>query len=128
MSVQFNHTIAHAKDPEAAARFVCDLFGLPDPVRFPPFWDVDLANGVTLAYIGAGDYDFQSQHYAFLVSEDDFDQIFGRIKERGMQYWADPHKNEEGAINHHFGGRGVYFNDLDGNWFEIITTPYDTGA
>jgi catechol 2,3-dioxygenase-like lactoylglutathione lyase family enzyme len=68
--------------------------------------------------------DIQMQHYAFLVSEAEFDQIFGRIKARGLKYWADPGQNEEGRINHHFGGRGVYFLDHSGHLLEIITRPY----
>jgi catechol 2,3-dioxygenase-like lactoylglutathione lyase family enzyme len=64
------------------------------------------------------------QHYAFLISEGEFDQIFGRIRERGLEYWADPHKEQPGTINHYFGGRGVYFEDPDGHLLEIITRPY----
>src|SRR5437667_375162 len=68
------------------------------------------------------------QHYAFLVSEKEFDQIFGRIKERGLDYWADPGRKEKGRINRHFGGRGVYFLDPSGHLLEIITRPYGNGG
>ena len=64
------------------------------------------------------------QHYAFLVSEQEFDQIFGRIQARKVKYWADPGQKQEGEINHHFGGRGVYFEDPSGHLLEIITRPY----
>ena len=64
------------------------------------------------------------RHYAFLVSDDEFDQIFARIQARGLKYWADPGRTEEGRINHHFGGRGVYFEDPSGHLMEIITRPY----
>jgi extradiol dioxygenase family protein len=79
---------------------------------------------VTLDYLDAGDMEIQLQHYAFLVSEEEFDQIFGRIEQRGLTYWADPLRREEGRINHHFGGRGVYFMDPSGHLLEIITKPY----
>src|ERR1043166_9076501 len=68
--------------------------------------------------------EIQMQHYAFLVSEKEFDQIFGRIKARKLKYWADPEQKEEGKINNYFGGRGVYFEDLSGHLLEIITKPY----
>ncbi len=61
-----------------------------------------------------------SQHYAFLVDEDEFDQIFGRIRERGLDYWADPFRRERGRINEWDGGRGVYFDDPNGHLLEVI--------
>ena len=66
----------------------------------------------------------QTQHYAFLVSDAEFDQIFGRIKDARHAYWADPHKSKKGEINRHYGGRGVYFEDPSGHLLEIITRPY----
>src|SRR5205807_11924 len=75
----------------------------------------------------APDYEVEKQHYAFLVSEKEFDEIFGRIKKRGLDYWADPRKSQKGEINHHDGGRGVYFEDPSGHFLEIITRPYGGG-
>lgn len=124
MAIKLNHTIVHSKDPEAAAAWFAGLFGLPAPERFGPFHDVQVANDVTLAFLDAGDMEVQTQHYAFLVSEPEFDQIFGRVKGRRMKYWADPGMRQEGTINHHFGGRGVYFQDPSGHLLEIITRPY----
>jgi catechol 2,3-dioxygenase-like lactoylglutathione lyase family enzyme len=83
-----------------------------------------VANEVTLAFLDAEGMEIQLQHYAFLVSDAEFDQIFGRVKERKLKYWADPGMRQEGSINHHFGGRGVYFQDPSGHLLEIITQPY----
>jgi catechol 2,3-dioxygenase-like lactoylglutathione lyase family enzyme len=124
VAIQLNHTIVHSKDKRAAADFFVELFGLPRPKAFYGFLDVDLSNGVTLAFLDAGDMDVQMQHYAFLVSDAEFDAIFGRIRQRKLKYWADPGQREEGKINHHFGGRGVYFQDPSGHLLEIITKPY----
>jgi hypothetical protein len=66
----------------------------------------------------------QAQHYAFLISEAEFDVIFGRIRDLGLAYWADPMHRREGEINHDDGGRGVYFSDPDGHQLEILTRPY----
>ena len=126
MTIKLNHTIVHAKDKRASARFLAELFGLPAPVRFGPFLDVEVGNEVTLAYLET-DEAIQVQHYAFLVSEKEFDAIFGRIKERGLAYWADPGKSRAGEINRNDGGRGVYFEDPSGNLLEIITRPYGSG-
>ncbi|MGH8723990.1 MAG: VOC family protein [Burkholderiales bacterium] len=124
MTVKLNHTIVHSKDPRAAAEFFAGLFGLPAPKPFGPFLDVEVGNEVTLAFLDADGMEIQVQHYAFLVSEKEFDQIFGRVKARRQDYWADPTMKQAGAINHHFGGRGVYFQDPSGHLLEIITKPY----
>ena len=123
MSVKLNHTIVHAHDARASAAFYAEVFGLAAPRAFGPFLDVETANGVTLAILQTDEV-FQPQHYAFLVSDVEFDAIFGRVRSRGLPYWADPGKRHEGATNTHFGGRGVYFEDPGGHLLEIITRPY----
>jgi catechol 2,3-dioxygenase-like lactoylglutathione lyase family enzyme len=124
VTIKLNHTIVHSKDPRAAASFFAELFGLEKPRPFGPFLDVEVQNEVTLAFLDAEDMEIQAQHYAFLVSEQEFDQIFGRIRERGLRYWADPGQKQAGKINRHYGGRGVYFEDPSGHLLEIITRPY----
>ena len=125
MTVQLNHTIVRSRDKRESATFLSEMLGVAAPVPFGPFLVVEVDNGVSLDFIDTGpDFEMQPQHYAFLVSEDEFDAIFGRIQERGLEYFADPHRQEPGEINHHFGGRGVYWADPSGNWLEIITRPY----
>jgi catechol 2,3-dioxygenase-like lactoylglutathione lyase family enzyme len=122
-----NHTIVHAKDAAASARFLSEVLGLPPPRRFGPFVVVDADNGVSLDFLST-DESFLVEHYAFLVSEAEFDQIFGRIQARGLDYFADPYGRQPGAINHHDGGRGVYFRDPSNHYLEIITRSYGSGA
>jgi len=126
MTVKLNHTIVHARDKRASARFYAEVFGFAEPVAFGPFLDVQTANEVTLAFLET-DEEIQVQHYAFLVSEQEFDRIFGRVKARGLPYWADPARSRKGEINRNDGGRGVYFEDPAGNLLEIITRPYASG-
>ena len=126
MPIDLNHTIVHARDPQASAIFLAEILGRPAPVRFGPFYGVALDNGVTLDFIRA-DGPLVVEHYAFLVGEDEFDQIFDRIRARELPYWADPGHQQAGRINHHDGGRGVYWNDPDGHYLEIITRPYGGG-
>ena len=126
MPVELNHTIVAARDKRVSAEFVAELLGLPAPEPFGPFLVVQTANGVSLDYIDAGG-EIHSQHYAFLVSEQDFDEIFGRMKERGIPHWSDPFHRNSGEINTNDGGRGVYFDDPDGHNLEIITVPYGGG-
>jgi catechol 2,3-dioxygenase-like lactoylglutathione lyase family enzyme len=128
MSVRFNHTLVHSRDTRRSAAFLTEILGLPAAHPFGPFLVVDLANGVSLDFIDAGDAEVVLQHYAFLVDDEDFDAIFGRIRARGLAYWADPFKRQPGEINHHDGGRGVYFPDPDGHLLEILTRPYGSGA
>ena len=126
MTVELNHTIVASHDPAASARFLADVLGLSAPTPFGPFMVVGTGNGVSLDYIATRGA-ITSQHYAFLVSEEEFDQIFARITERELQYWADPGRRRAGEINRNDGGRGVYFPDPDGHLLEIITRPYGSG-
>ncbi|MBO0679713.1 VOC family protein [Mycolicibacterium sp. S2-37] len=129
MAITFNHTIVAARDRSESAGFFTELFGLPAAKQFGPFLAVELNHGVSLDYAQAAEDDgIHPQHYAFLVSEEEFDAIYGRIRERGLQHWADPHGEHPGEINHHDGGRGVYFQDPSGHYLEIITRPYGSGA
>lgn len=123
MPVKLNHTIVEAQDRDETAAFLAEILGLEKPVSYGPFAVVQVANDVSLDVMATGG-PVRSQHYAFLVTEDEFDQIFGRITERGLEFWADPHGHEPGRINHHDGGRGVYWNDPNGHRLEIITRPY----
>ncbi|MDB4977001.1 MAG: cysteine transferase [Myxococcaceae bacterium] len=124
MAIQLNHTIVHARDNAKSARFLATVLGLPEPRPFGPFMVVDTANGVSLDFISSDASKIIVEHYAFLVSELEFDQIFARIKARELPYWADPAAEQAQQINHHDGGRGVYFRDPDGHYLELITRPY----
>jgi catechol 2,3-dioxygenase-like lactoylglutathione lyase family enzyme len=124
MPVQLNHTLVAAKDKAASARFLAEMFDLAEPTPYGPFLCVETENGVSLDYMEVDDEHVHAQHYAFLVSEEEFDAIFARIQERGLDHWADPHKQHPGEINHGDGGRGVYFDDPDGHLLEALTVPY----
>ena len=127
MSVQLNHTIVWCRDRERSATFLAGILGRPPPTPFGPFLVVELDNGCSLDF-HAIDGEPRPQHYAFLIGEAEFDEIFGRIRARGMDYWADPARTHPDEINHHDGGRGVYFEDPDGHFLEIITRPYGSGG
>jgi extradiol dioxygenase family protein len=129
MTITFNHTIVAAKDKKQSATFLTELFDLPSPTLWAHFMMVEVANGVTLDYADVPDgEEIRPQHYAFLVSEDEFDAIYGRIREWGLDHWADPMGTRPGEINHNDGGRGVYFLDPVGHYMEILTRPYGSGA
>lgn len=127
MSIRFNHTIVHSRAKKESAGFLAEILGLPEPKPFGHFLVVDLDNEASLDFIDAGDVKFETQHYAFLIDEDDFDRVFGRICERGLDYWADPFKQKRNEINRRDGGRGVYFADPDGHLLEVLTRPYGSG-
>ena len=123
MSVSLNHTIVHSHDKRASAQFLVDILGLEEPTTYGPFVVVKVDNDVALDF--ADDHGApRPQHYAFLVSEDEFDAIHGRIVSRGLTYWADPFHRQEGEINTADGGRGLYWDDPNGHNLEIITVPY----
>ena len=129
MTLSFNHTIVASRDKQQSAELLAELFGLPSPTPFGPFMVVALEHGASLDYADVPEgQEIRRQHYAFLVSEEDFDAIYGKIQSRGLQHWADPGAKRPGEINHHDGGRGVYFPDPSGHALEIITRPYGSGG
>ena len=123
---QLNHTIVYSSDPLKSARFIAAMLQLSEPTRFGPFQVVELDNSVSLDFYST-DEPIESQHYAFLIGEADFDFAIDRIRELGLDYWADPACRRSGEINHNDGGRGVYFPDPDGHLMEVITRPYGGG-
>jgi len=127
MSVQLNHTIAWCRDKAKSAGFLANILGLPEPRRFMPFLVVDLSNDVSIDYYETTE-NVALQHFAFLVSEEEFDVAFERIQGLGIEFWADPMLKKSGAINRNDGGRGVYFKDPDGHLLELITRPYGSGG
>lgn len=127
MAVQLNHTIVHSREKATSAAFYCSILGLADPVPYGPFLTVALSNDVTLDFVDTTGTP-ASQHYAFLVGEDDFDAIFTRIKQRRLAHYARPGHGGPGEHNTNDGGRGVYWDDPDGHSLEIITRPYGSGA
>lgn len=122
MPVEFNHTIIGARDKRAAAQQLADLLGRPAPTTFGPFAVVALDNRVSLLVI-EHDGRIDPAHYAFLIGDDDFDAVRARLTERGLTQWADPGHTTTG-INTDDGGRGMYFENVDGHNMEVITVPY----
>jgi len=127
MTIELNHTLVHSSDIWAAAGEVAGVLGLPGPTSYGPFAVLTLDNGVSLDFM-EDTGEITAQHYAFLVGEDDFDVVWGRIREQGRQFWADPGRRRAGEVNHDDGGRGLYWEGPDGHLLEIITRPYGSGG
>lgn len=127
MAAQLNHTIVWCRDKQKSAAFLTAILDLPGAVPFGPMLVVPLGNNVSVDFY-ENDGEISSQHYAFLVGEDDFDPIFARIRDRGLEYWAAPGKQRPGETYQHNGGRGVYFDDPDGHLLEVMTRPYGNDA
>src|SRR3989442_9643447 len=122
MAVELNHPIAPAGDPQASAQFLAEILGLPVDPPVAHFTPVTLANQVSLDYDQLDD--FEPHHYAFMVSEQEFDAAVARIQDRGITYYGDPACQEEGQIyrSKRYGGRrGIYFRDPNGHLMEILT-------
>jgi catechol 2,3-dioxygenase-like lactoylglutathione lyase family enzyme len=127
MPIRLDHTIVSARDKDASSRFLTEILGLAPPSHLGPFAIVRIGDDTSLDFVDA-EGEIASQHYAFLATEREFDEIFARIRERGLTYWADPYRRDAGRINEWDGGRGVYFDDPDGHLLEVITRPYGSGG
>jgi hypothetical protein len=124
MAVELNHTIVHAPDQDAEAEFVAEVLGLPAPTRFGPFSVLAVANGVSLDFMNSTEV--ASQHYAFLITEPEFDEVGSRLNRLGVATFADPAQQEPGH-NTRDGGRGMYFTSPAGHILEVLTRPYGSG-
>ena len=123
-TAQLNHTAIYATDRHLSAEFLATILGLEVGSPIGPFLPVDLDNGVTLDFYEKRDEPIQSQHYAFLVPDEQFDAMIGRLEAVGVTYYADPKHTQPSEINRLFGGRGAYFADPDRHNMEIMTRPY----
>lgn len=126
MAIALNHTIVASSDKHASAEFVARILGLPAPKELGHFVAVEVDNGVSLDFDNSNDV--RSQHYAFLVGDDDFDPIFDRVRAEGVQFYADPGHRIVGEINTRDKGRGFYFDGPDGHNLEVLTRPYGSGS
>lgn len=120
--MELNHTIVPARDPQASAQFLADILGLSVDPPLAHFTPVTLANQVSLEYDQLDD--FAPHHYAFMVSEEEFDATLARLQDGGITHYADPACQEKGQIyrsERTEGRRGTYFRDPDGHLMEILT-------
>jgi catechol 2,3-dioxygenase-like lactoylglutathione lyase family enzyme len=124
MAISLNHTIVPAADKQKSAAFLAGILGLETAPPWGPFVPVRVGD-VTLDFADAqllGAREIPRHHYAFLVSEPEFDEIFGRIRDAGLTFYAEPHEPKRpGEINYDRGGRTVYFDDPDGHVMEVLT-------
>lgn len=102
---------------------MAEILGRPAPTHFGPFRVVELDNGVSRDFHDS-DGEIASQHYAFLIGDDDFDAVLASVRAGNRTYWPDPGKSHPNETNRNDGGRGLYFEDPDGHLLEVITRPY----
>jgi catechol 2,3-dioxygenase-like lactoylglutathione lyase family enzyme len=126
MAITLNHTIISAHDKEATASFLAEILGLSPPTRLGHFAVVRVGE-TSLDFVETDD-PIPQRHFAFLVSEAEFDAIFERIRSRRLAYWADPFRRSADSINTYDDGRGLYFDDPNGHLLEILTRSYGSGG
>jgi len=123
MEITLNHTIVPSKNNVESAKFYEKIFGFEFIKEWGHFAVVKVNSTLTLDF-DTRDH-FSKNHYAFKVSDQEFDEIFERVKSGNISFGSGPYSNDDGKINNRYGGRGVYFKDPDGHLLEIITTDYE---
>ncbi|GAA2900675.1 chaP protein [Actinoplanes cyaneus] len=123
MPATFNHTIIAAKDRHESAALYRELLEASEAPSWGLFTNLQLGDGVLLQFAEPS-VEIQMQHYAFLLDDELFDRAYTRLRDRGIEHWADPQMRRSGEINNEHGGRGVYFKDPAGHAVELITRPY----
>ena len=136
MAIVLDHTIVPAKDKVAAAEFFAEIFGLKVKPGQGRFAQVQINESLTFDFAdepeawGGPGFDprtGKSHHYAFHISEAEFEAIFGRVKAKGLPYGSGPYNHTDGQIYTRRGGRGFYFEDPNGHLLEVMTVP-ETGS
>jgi catechol 2,3-dioxygenase-like lactoylglutathione lyase family enzyme len=127
MTIRLDHTIVPAKDKVAAARFFAEIFGLEVKPGIGYFAQVQVNDSLTLDFADEPESSRTSHHYAFHVSDAEFDDIFGRVKSKKLAYGSGPSEHTNGQLYTRRGGRGFYFLDPDGHILEVMTVP-ETGS
>ena len=125
MAIRLDHTIVPAADKAASAKFFADIFGLAVKPGQGHFAQVQVNDSLTLDFADEPE-PFRSEHYAFHVSEAEFEAIFRRVKARGLPYGSGPSSRTDGQLYTRRGGRGFYFDDPNGHVLEVMTVP-ETG-
>lgn len=123
MPVALDHLIVRSLDKRASAAFIAEMLGLPPPSPVGPggrFLALRLASGTSLDFADAGE-PYAPQHYAFAVSDPEFDAVLARIHERRIAHWADPQQTQPDQVADRGGSRAVYFADPSGHWIEVLT-------
>jgi catechol 2,3-dioxygenase-like lactoylglutathione lyase family enzyme len=128
MAIRLDHTIVPSYDKAVAARFFADIFGLTVKSGQGPFAQVQVNDSLTLDFADGPGFDpKQRLHYAFHVSDAEFEAIFARVKARGIPYGSGPYNRTDGQLYSRRGGRGFYFDDPSGHILEVMTVP-ETGS
>lgn len=122
MTITLNHTIVPCFDNVESAKFYCRLFGFEYIGEFSRFIVVRVNDTLCLDFDSRDK--FESNHYAFKVSEQEFDEIFERLKTGNIKYGSGPSEADDMTINLNYGGRGVYFRDQNGHLLELLTVDY----
>lgn len=117
--MELNHTIVPAHDKEVSAKFFAGIFGLSYDGAVSHFAPVKVNDQLTMDFDNSSE--FKSHHYAFKVTDTEFDSIFSRLQASGNAYGSEPRTPADGKLNERYGGRGVYWLDHDGHMMEILT-------
>jgi catechol 2,3-dioxygenase-like lactoylglutathione lyase family enzyme len=125
MAILLDHTIVPARDKLASAKFFAEIFGLNVKPGEGYFAQVQVNDSLTFDF--ADETEPQSHHYAFHISEAEFDAIYDRVKSKGLPYGSGPYNHSDGQIYTRRGGRGFYFEDPNGHLLEVMTVP-ETGS
>ncbi|SDW84519.1 VOC family protein [Nitrosomonas oligotropha] len=122
MAITLNHTIVPCFDKTASAKFYSRVFGFEYVGVFSHFIVVRVNDTLCLDFDNKEKFD--TLHYAFKVSEQEFDDIFARLQAGHIPYGSGPGTADDMTINHNYDGRGVYFRDPNGHLLEILTADY----
>ena len=118
-----DHLLVPSHDRRASAMLLASLLDVPwEAEAMGIFSAVYINESLTIDFGEIGD--FEVHHYCFMVTDEEFDAILGRLKARGIPYRSSPHGPMDMQINTAMGGKNLYWFDADGHNWEILTVSY----
>ena len=128
MAPILNHTIVRANEKWASAEFFARIMGLEVERNSPTHFAPVKVNDNLFFDFDDGRDPVTHEHYAFHVTDEEFDDIFGRVKDEGLSYGSEPFAQDNMQVYDMWGGRGIYFHELNGHSIEIFTRRSPDGS
>lgn len=123
MTIKLDHTVIYAKNHKKAAKEFANVMGLPSGIIAGvgyEFTTVRVNSELSIYFMDRDEINLE-QHMAFNVDGRSFDKILKQLKKNKITFGSSPYETDNLRTDHTFSPRGLFWTNLDGCLFEIMT-------